>query len=192
MPRGQGFRHRGHADCVRANRAKKTDLCRRLVAGSVHGDVHPMRYRNTSCARRRVGDCSETPGVHLAHVRKSRTEPLVIGAQKRVAPEQVDVVVDDHQRAARETGIDAPGGVREDDLAYAEPPHHACRKDDGRKIVSFVKVRPSGQRGDAPAAYAANYQLPGMPDDAGGGPMRQFGVGHPDRVEQRVGKVAEA
>jgi hypothetical protein len=106
--------------------------------------------------RCRIGDGSQPPRVHLAHVRKAHAEALVIGSCQGVAPEHVDVIVDHHQRALSEPGVDAAGGIRQYDPLHTQATHHARSKNDSRQVVPFVEVNSAGQRGDALARHGAD------------------------------------
>ena len=56
------------------------------------------------------------------------TEPFVVGADQRVVADQVDVIVDHHQRALRKAGIDAAGGVGQHQRLHAEQAERADRE----------------------------------------------------------------
>ena len=77
---------------------------------------------------------------------KPEAEPLVVRADQRIAAEQIDVIVDHHQRALGERGVDAAGGVGQHERLHAEPAEHADRKGHGPQIVPFVEVRATRQR----------------------------------------------
>jgi len=158
----------------------------------VDRDVDPVRHGDAARARRVIGDRPEARGVDLAHVRESRSEAIVIRADERVAAEHVDVVVDDHQRALRERGVDAAGRVRQDEAADAEPRHHARGEHDRREVVPLVIVDAPGQRRNPFAGDGANHQAARMADDGRRRPVRQIRVGRGNRVEQRLRKIAEA
>ena len=63
------------------------------------------------------------------------------GADQRIAAHQVDVIVDHHQRARREAGVDAAGGVGQDQRLDAEQAEHARRERHRPQVVPFVEVR---------------------------------------------------
>ena len=102
--------------------------------------------------------------VDLGHVGKARAEPIVVGADQRIAAGQVDVIVDHHQRALREAGVDAAGGVGEDQRLDAEQPEHADREGHRPQVVPFVDVAAAGQRRDRPAPDRADDQPAFVPD----------------------------
>ena len=97
--------------------------------------------------------------IHLGHVRKARTEPLVVRADERVVADQVDVIVDHHQRPAREPGVDPARGVGQDQRLHPQHAEHPDAERHRLQIVSFVCVRTAGKRG-----HAAPVQRARRPD----------------------------
>ena len=130
--------------------------------------------------------------IHLAHVRKPRRRSVRRWARPADCAQQVDVIVDDHQRALREAGVDAAGGIGQDHLLHAEPAHHARGKHDGRQIVPLVEVGAPGQRGDAPAPMLPDHERPAVADDGRRRPVRQIAVRHRRLASSSaIGEVAE-
>ena len=119
-------------------------------------------------------------------------ESLVVRPDQRVAPEQVDVIVDDHQRALRELSIDAASGVGEDQLLHSDASHHPGSEGNGRQVVAFVEVHPPGKRSDARALDRPDDETSGVADDAGRRPIREIGIRSGHGVAKRVREIAEA
>ena len=176
----------------RPRRSSGRSESRRASRSSARARRHTRRgHGDSPCPRRFIGNASQPAGIHLAHVRKAHAETLVIRSDERIASQHVDVIVDDHQRALSEPGVDAAGGIREDDLLHAEPAHHPRRKDDGRHVMAFVEMRSARQRRDPPARDVANDEPAGMAHHVRHRPVWQLGVGRRDGLLQRVGEIAE-
>ena len=103
--------------------------------------------------------------VAVAHVREPGTEAIVVGPDQRVAPHEIDVIVDDHQRALCERGVDAARGVGQNETLHAESSHHARGEHDGCEIVAFVEMHATRERGDPPARHRADDEPAGMTDN---------------------------
>jgi len=71
---------------------------------------------------------------------------LVVEADERIAADEVDVVVDDHQRTLQEAGVHTTGRVGQDQGLHAEQAEHADREGDGAEVVALVGVTPTRQR----------------------------------------------
>ena len=75
------------------------------------------------------------------------------------------MVLDQHQRALREGGVDAAGGVGEDDAGDTPADHRAHAEDGARDVMPLVEMGAAGQRRDPrPGRVRADDELAGMPD----------------------------
>ena len=167
LARHDRFGHRRHADGIGAENPERADLGRRLVAWPVDGDVDAVLERQADIAAGLVGQRAQAPRVHLGHVRKARAEAIVLRPDERIAAEQIDVIVDHHQRAGRQLNVDPAGGVGEDQLLHAEAPHHPHRERHRTEIVPFVGVHTPRERRDALAGDGADDQPPRVADHRG-------------------------
>ena len=104
---------------------------------------------------------------------------------------QVDVIVDQHQRALREAGVDAAGRIRQDHPRHAEAAEHSHREGDRGQRMAFVEVHPAGQRHHLAAARQAADQPARMPHDVRRRPVRDVAVGDFERLVQSLGKIAQ-
>ena len=77
----------------------------------------------------------------MRQVRKTNAKSLVVRTCQRTAAQQVDVVVDDHQVARLEPGIDAAGGVRQDERLYAKGAQRTSGKRHRSQIVPLAEMR---------------------------------------------------
>ena len=115
------------------------------------------------------------------------------GPDQRVAAHQVDVIGDQHQRALGEAGVDAAGGVGQDQHLHAEQAEHARGE---RRDAPSRGPRRRGRGPTAPAragrSMRAGDQLAGVADDLRRRPVRDDRVRHDGRVAQRAGEGAEA
>src|SRR5687767_13220074 len=90
VPRGNGFRHGGHADGVGAESAKGANLGRRFVARAEHGDVDTVLNRHADRLRRFVGDGPQPRRIDVGHIGESQAESIVVRTYQGVLPDQVD------------------------------------------------------------------------------------------------------
>ena len=104
--------HGGHAHRVGAQRPEHADLGRRLVGRPGQRDVDAAVAAHGGRAAGRLRHVAQAPVVGLAHVGEARPEGLLVRPEERVA-EQVQVVLDDHQVAGGEGGVDGAGRVRD-------------------------------------------------------------------------------
>ena len=133
----------------------------------------------TPCrARRVVGDRRAAAREYTSLMSGNRgAEAIVVRADERIAAEQVDVIVDDHQRALREAGVDAAGGVGQDDLLHAEPRPSRASAKTTCEVVALVEVGAPASAATRCARHGADDQPPGVADDLRRGPMRQSAYG---------------
>ena len=107
---------------------------------------------------------AEAAVVRRRHIGKPRAKLVVVHADERVAIEQVDVVVDDHDVAAGEVRIQPAGGVRNDQELDAEGIHHANGKRRPLGRVAFVTMEAALHGDDRHAAELAAEQSAAMAD----------------------------
>ncbi len=82
------------------------------------------------------------------------------------------MVVDHHHRPLRKRGIDAAGGIGEDQGLHAEAPEHAHGERDGAEVVPFICVAAARKRGDRSSLHGSNDQPSLVPGDADRRPVR--------------------
>ena len=170
--------HRRHADRIGADRAKVPDLRRRLITRPQQPDVHAMRKAQPEVRRRLARQLPQASRVQIRQVRKARAEAIVIRSDERIVAHEVDVVVDDHERALHEPRVDAARGVGEDERLHTEQPERAHGKGDRPRIVSLVQVTPSRERRNRSSAHGADDQASLVSDHRGRRPVRQPAVRH--------------
>ena len=115
--------------------------------------------------------------VRLDQVGESGAEPLVVGADQRVQPHQVDVVLDDDQVALAAERVQSARGVGDDQELAAELLHHPDRERDLPGRIALVQVKPPLHRHDRVAGQLAADQLPLVALDGRLGEKGDFGVG---------------
>src|SRR5437870_3240016 len=192
VARDDGFGHRGHADRVGADRSQISDLRGRFVTGTQQSHIDAVREAQPNRPSRLVGNSTQPRRIHFGHIGESRAKPIIVRTDERVGPHQVDVIVDDHQRALREAGIHASGRVGENHRPDAEQAERADGERHRRPAMAFVHVAAAGQRRNRAAAHRSDDELAVVTDDARDGPVRKVPVRHRHRVGERSGEIAEA
>src|SRR5581483_5650570 len=119
------------------------------------------------------------------------TERVVVRAAKRVVGHEVDVVVDDHEVARAERGVQASAGVREDDRVDPPRLEHAHREGDLPHVVALVVVQASLHDRHGLARERADDELSRMPRDGAALPPGDAVVRDPIRLSDLVGERAE-
>ena len=104
------------------------------------------------------GEIPQFQTVRLGHVRETRAEALVVGADERVRTHHVDEVGEEHQGARRKLPVDAAAGVGQHHLLHAQQFQDIERVADFLHRVAFIKVEPSFQRIDLFLAQLACQQ----------------------------------
>src|SRR5208282_3866002 len=111
-------------------------------------------------------DLAVTLGVGICHVGKARPKALVIRPRQRILPLKIDVVAQDDQRALSVLDVDAPGGVGENQSAYASSTKHARRKGNLGRRIAFVQMHSSLHHGNgnvaARSSQLTDHELSGM------------------------------
>ncbi len=120
--------------------------------------------------------------VRVRQVRKARSEALVVRADQRRLPLEVEVIGDDDELPGLEVVVDRPDRVREHERAHAEQPEHADPEDDLCRRESLVQMRPAAHHGHGHAAERPDDEHAGVPDGRGHRPARDVLVRDLDRV----------
>ena len=104
------------------------------------------------------GEIPQFQTVRLGHVRETRAEALVVGADERVRTHHVDEVGEEHQGARRKLPVDAAAGIGQHHLFHTQQFQDIERVADFLHRVAFIKVEPSFQRIDLFLAQLACQQ----------------------------------
>ena len=151
MRRRDDLEHSGHTDRIRTERAERADLRRGLELRAVHADVYAASQHRAALFRRRERLFAQRWRIGERHVREARAERSVIRAGQRALSRQVDMVLDEHEIAHLEAGIDAARGIRDDECAHAELLQHIDRISDLVRRVALVAVQTALHTDDAAA-----------------------------------------
>jgi hypothetical protein len=98
VPRDDRLRHGGHAYQRGAQRAKGTNLRRRLEAWAWRGEIDSLFESKTFFACSFMRQCTQPLAVGLGHVEETepcpryKSEARLIGACQRIPAHEVDVV----------------------------------------------------------------------------------------------------
>ena len=133
-----------------------------------------------------AGPNYETPAELLCicadHVREARAELRVVRPAQRVGAHEVDVVVDHHEVARLERGVEAAARVGEDHSPHAPRTQDADRKRDRLHVVALVVMKPSAHDGDILRGERADHELSGVTGRGAAPKSRDVAVRDPRRV----------
>lgn len=93
------------------------------------------------CKGSPLGKIDESAGVRLAHIRESRTQPVVVRTNEGIVADQIDVIVDDHHITPAILWVHPSAGIRDDEGFNTHGLHHAYRECYLLQGVAFVKVK---------------------------------------------------
>ncbi len=192
MARRDHLRHRAHAHHVCADGAAQHPvLRRRLQAWPFDGHVDAALEPDLGAEREVDGKRAECRIVGIAHVWKARAPGVGVGAAERVGALQVDVVLDQHQIAAREKRVHAAGGVRHDERLDAQRSHHADGPHDLACRIPLVEVKPTLHGEHRHAAKRPRQKAPVVALDRREWHLGDLAVRHALRHLDLVGQSAE-
>src|SRR5208282_4109727 len=117
---------------------------------------------------------------------------LVIRPRQRILPLKIDVVAQDDQRALSVLDVDAPGGVGENQSAYASATKHARRKGNLGRRIAFVQMLSSLHHGNgnvaARSSQLTDHELSGMTNRRRAWKCRNVGIRNTDSFGEVIGK----
>ena len=134
------FVDRGHAYEIGAEGAEGSDLGGGFVAGAEDGEVDAFVEGPVLFGGFGDGKFAQGGGVGGGHVEEALTEAWVVGAEGGVGSGEVDVVGDGDDSSLAVAGVDAAGGVGDDEVADAEETEDSGGEGDLRHAVALVGV----------------------------------------------------
>ena len=173
----------GHADEVGAEGAEGADLGGGLEAGAEDGEVDAFGEVEALAGGLFDGEGAEARGVGGGHVEETLAgagdggEAGFVGAEGGVGSGEVDVVGDGDERALLVAGVDAAGGVGDDEGFAAEEAEDAGGEGDLGEGVALVGVDAALHDGDGDAGDGAEDEVAGVAFDGGAGEVGDLGVG---------------
>ncbi len=192
----------GHADQVGSEGAEGTDLGWGLIAGAEDGEVDAFVEGPALSGGFGDGQLAQGGGVGGGHVeealacRGEEAEAGLVGAEGGVGSGEVDVVGDGDDGSLAVSGIDASGGVGDDEAPDSEDAEDAGGEGDLGHGVSLVGVDATLHDGYRDAGVGASYRpedkLAGVADDGGLGEVGDFCIGDDGGFLHLRGEVAEA
>ncbi len=144
LPRDNGFRHRAHADRVRAERGERTDFRWRFIGRPAHGQINAalqFQFGNFPGAEQNLAQFFVVSFRQIHETRQPRNRR----AAQRIGAHEIDVVGQNHEIARAEIFIDAARRVRQKQIGDAEGRQRARGKRDAFHFVAFVKMRAAAQ-----------------------------------------------
>ena len=182
----------GHADEVGSEGAEGADLGGGLVAGAEDGEVDALAEWNILPAGFGVGERAELGRVCRGHVEEAWTELCFVGTEGGVGAGEVDVIGDSNEAALLVAGVDASGGVGDDEGFRAEQTEDAGGEGDFGERVAFVGVDAALHDGDGNSGDGAENELAGVAFDGGLREVWDVGVGNGGGIFDLRREVAEA
>ena len=150
-----GFGHGGHAHGVGAENVEGVVFGGCLVAGTGNADIDAVLQFDIVLFGHLLGQFHHAVRVGLAHVGEAGTELVVVGAEEGVVGHEVDMVGDDHDVGDVEGGVEAAGGVGEDQFFDAELAEHLDGEGEGLHGVSLIVVEAAAHDEDGDAVEGA-------------------------------------
>ena len=131
-----------------------------------------------------IGDCGAIEYVaqrwivRAEHVGKMLVTALH-GTNERIAPAQVDVIVDDHEVAGRKRFANSSGRVRNEQHSHTERGRDARRESSSCRGMTLVHVEPAAERNDGLAGACAGNHAASVPFNRCGPKARDVVVRQP-------------
>ena len=190
----------GHAYEVGTQGAEGADLGGGFEAGAEDGEVDALMESEVLRCGFLDGDFAQAGGVGVGHVEEAGSRTLFEGKTRFIRAEcgvgsgEVDVVGDGDQGALGVGGVDAAGGVGDDEGGAAEQAEDAGGEGDLGHGIALVGVDSALHDGDRDsgggAANRSQDELAGVTDYGGEGPVGDVSVGDDGGVLDVVGEVA--
>ena len=178
MAGGNDFGHRAHAHGVGPDEAQKLVLGGGFQHRAGHGDVHaaPHFFGHSQLFGGAFGAGQQGGVVGGEHVGEARAQLIQVLADERVVGLQVDVVLNQHQVRELIVGMEAAGGVADEELPDTQQLQHPHGHHHLLHTVAFVVVKAALQHGHPLPTEPAQQQAPGVAFDGGSREMRDVGV----------------
>ena len=186
------LRHRGHAHSITSDVAEIYILRRSLKGRALRAYIHTFHHADVVLLGYFLGAFDQRMGVHLMHIRETRTPLFFVVAAQRMLGEHVDVVVDDHQLANLEIGVHATGRVAQEQRLDAQLVHHADGVGYGLHVVALVVVETTLHGQYIHATQLAENQFAAVALDGGDRKIGDLLIGDLGTVSNLCGQVAEA
>jgi hypothetical protein len=181
-----------HPDRVGAHGAKGADLGRGLEARPADGEVDALGQVDPEVGGARAQLIEERGVVGAGQAGEARADRVVVGADQRVVPGEVDVVGDRHQAARPDLRAQRAGGVGQHEDLGAGSGQRPHRGDARRRVAALVEVRAAHEHAHRHAAQPAEHGAAGVAVDGRAREAGQLVVADADRVLDGVGHRAQA
>ena len=150
-----GFGHGGHAHGVGAEDVEGVVFGGGFVARTGNADIDAVLQFDIVLFGHLLCQFHHAVRVGLAHVGEAGTELVVVGTKQGVVGHEVDMVGDDHDVGDVEGGVEAAGGVGEDEFFDAELAEHLDGEGEGLHRVALVVVEAAAHNEDGGAVEGA-------------------------------------
>ena len=128
--------------------------------------------------------------VGLGHIRKARTEALIVRANQWINALQVDVITDNDQRALGVLQIDAAGGVGKNRRTNSHAAQDTHRESDFLRGVALIEMDAALHRGHSHVPDFSDHQPPGVTNSGRTREARNFFVGDARCFAEFIGEGA--
>ena len=171
------FRHGGHTHGVGAEDMEGVVFGGGLVAGAGDADIDAVLEFDILFGSDFLSQFHDAARVGLAHVGEAGTELVVVGTEQGVVGHEVDMVGDDHDVGDVEGGVEAAGGVGEDNLFDAELAEHLDGEGEGLHGVALIVVEAAAHDEDGGAVEGAEDEGAAMSLYGGDGEVGDVFIG---------------
>src|ERR1019366_9334045 len=166
------------------NGAQKADLRWGFKVRSGHRRVHALEDASAQSLRFLPHELAELRVVGVRHVGMPQPKTLVVRANERVLSLKIDMVAQDHKRAATVFGADSARGIRQNDGTHS--------KNNLARRITFVEMRPALHYCQGNVVECPKDKYARMTFGRALRKMGNFFVGDAGRVSQPNGDGAES
>ena len=185
------FWHCRHADRIASEKAVHAVFGRCLVCGTCLGHIDPLAQGDSKVGGGTVGSLAKLATVDCRHVGEPWTHLVNVLSDQRVGHE-ADMVGDNHQVAHGEVGIDAAGGIADEEASDTQTAHDAYGECYLLHGVAFVVVEASLHGHDRGAVELSDDEVPLVAYGGTGLEVRYVAVRDNVGLLYAVAKFAEA
>lgn len=156
---GDDLRDGGHAHGVGAQGPEGPDFRRRFIAGAGAAQVHTLLQREAQGLGGLLRSLAQSGRIRIGHIAEAGAERRVVGTDEGIGSHEVDMILNEHQVAHLEAGVDAAGGIGHDQRCHAQLLHHPHGENDIGQCVALVEMEAALHADDGFSAEAARHEL---------------------------------
>ena len=134
------------------------------IARPEEAEIDAFTKRHPGLERHIAGERPQFRVIGVEHVGPPRLE-RGNGTCEWIAPHEVDVVSNEHERGWAEIARDPPGGIRHEEEADPKRCEDSYRQGNRARVMPFIHVKSSALQYDGHTLQLARYQLTAVSDD---------------------------